>query len=25
MNSGSKGAYFSQFIRKAGYPCSKVS
>lgn len=24
LNSGSKGTFFSQFVRKAGYACSKV-
>jgi hypothetical protein len=24
MNAGSKGSYFNRFIKKAGYPCSKV-
>ena len=25
MSAGSKGAYFNQFIRNAGYPCAKLS
>ena len=24
MNSGSKGRYFAQYIKNAGYPCGKV-
>ena len=25
MSAGSKGAFFSQFIKKTGYPCSRIS
>jgi len=25
MSAGSKGSYFTEFVRKAGYPCSRVS
>lgn len=24
MNSGSKGSYFHENVRRAGYPCSKI-